>query len=262
MSSGVKSADVPTLRSLPSPSLTVSTCTAAVASASTTETSATKTEGQLTPISGVDIGPLDELAFEVTMRDAKVGYLKSLVGTPTFSLLFARLAAQEEKDREIGLAKHLPFHQTLLLHAEAETKKISSTTPKGDTTECYNVVISAADKCIDLIDSNAIALNLGMRVDKDDKTAVKTRKGMEEQKDALVDALFSKAKALMLLIPLGLNVKCNVEGEGEGDSVGMDTESYDNTLFLSAYRELLKWDDMTALRFVTINVFKLKIQKR
>lgn len=170
--------------------------------------------------------------FNRAMREAKVKYLKGMTGTDTFMPLVALLVAE---DRTIE--DDLAFQQALLVNAEAIALRSSER-------QDYEGVVAAADRVVALIDSTAIALNLGQLVNKENKDAVGARKETERRKSDLVNALCCKISALMKL----------------KDSSG-ETSSFQEA-FNSACDELLKWDDLSAQRFAKIRLTLLQDKKR
>jgi hypothetical protein len=198
-------------------------------------------------------------AFAKAMRDAQVAYLRTLAGKPSFAPLFARLEAEGAEAGAGAMSAHLPFQQALLLHAESEAR--SSAAPAAaaagagaDREQCLLRVVAAADRCVSLVDATAIALNLGQLVPKGDKAALAARKEVEGRRAELVAALRSKAVALLSLADLA-------EAGAAGAGAGAGGE-FAYGPFQAACRELLKWDDMSAPRFLLINLRKLRIQKR
>lgn len=79
-------------------------------------------------------------------------------------------------------------------------------------------------------------MNLGLRLDKDDKEAAKERKEIEKQRDILVDALLRKYSALGL--------------KGDVDGIG------------AVASELKKWVDIEDIKYFDVNVEKFKREVR
>ncbi|MEO2010582.1 MAG: S8 family serine peptidase [Pirellulaceae bacterium] len=57
-------------------------------------------------------------------------------------------------------------------------------------------VVTAADKVIDMIEQDEVAMHFGRRIDTGDAAAVKERKAFEKQRSHLIDALYRKGRAL------------------------------------------------------------------
>lgn len=168
--------------------------------------------------------------FSSAMKTAKVSFLKGLVGKPSFLPLSVDLSTEDST-----MTDFLPFQLVLLAHAEMEVKASA-------TKQSLETVIAVADKCASLIDTTAIALNLGRLVNKDDDVAVKARKDIEAKKSELVNALFSKACALLQLR--------QYEEETSGPA------------FDICFNEMKKWDDLSGSRFAKIHLAILKDKKR
>ena len=61
-------------------------------------------------------------------------------------------------------------------------------------------IVAAADEIIQRIDTTALAEHYGIKLDEDDPAAKKTRKDMDERKDALLDALYRKGRAMSYML--------------------------------------------------------------
>ena len=206
----------------------------------TTATKCTDTEeatidGGKAPVTGQD----DVLAsYHSAMRNARIKHIEQNAGSNEFTTLHNALLLEDP-----GLVEVLSYQQVILLDAELGAKK-------DPCTSTFMNVIDRADKCIALIDADAIALNLGKLVPKDNKNAAKARKEAEDAKKSLVNALQSKCCAYISLADIAES------------NISIDSQSYDYTLFDAVYQELSFWCDMSSPEFTAIKLRRLRVQKR
>ncbi len=176
----------------------------------------------------------EKLAEKV--RDVKVQHLGGLTEAVAFEALYAELVKE--------YPTHIPLLQARLKFVDGEkTRK-----------EHLAEVVAAADAVVGLVDTQALALHFGVKVDENDPKAVKLRGEMEEKKTALADALARKARALIDLRSEaegedGSSVKTSPssvvevgEEAAEKDKKAKEEEEKDEVALVLA--ELLKWDNL------------------
>jgi len=91
-------------------------------------------------------------------------------------------------------------------------------------------VIESADKIINSLDTTKLAIHYGTKLDPDDPSATKARKEIDQQKEALVDALYRKGLAI---------------AEKE------DVKKH-NPNFESNFNEIKKWIEVEDLKYVLL----------
>jgi len=106
-------------------------------------------------------------------------------------------------------------------------------------------VIGAADRIIAQIDTTKLAEHFGTKVDKDEPEEQRRNKKLVEERDALVEALTSKALAV---------------ASKAHDSLHMDEA--DRTTFLDSFREVRKWIDTTETKHARLHAIYEFLQNR
>ena len=162
--------------------------------------------------------PFDK--YHESIRDAKVDYCNKLVGKDDFDAIYRKCIEE------------YPNHLPLVLIALSNEKKRAGTKP-----ELQQAIIDQANIVIACIDTTALAIALGTKVEKDDKDAVEARKIVNKEKAGLLDALTATAFALIL------------------------KSEFDVTTFNTVWKEIMKWDELKAEKYWKIQVEKFKIDK-
>jgi hypothetical protein len=174
------------------------------------------------------------------VRDAKLKFLKGLIGLRTFAGVFHSLESE--------YADYLPLQMLMLNHcvkiAEMTKACSSGASIDGDLSSCLLKIVDYADRCLRLIDSTAIAIGLGRLVDKDDKSAVVQRKEVDAQRSQLLEILLIKTTAIIEL-----------------KSVSPDQSDWDE-LFEVTYKEMMKWDDLSSDKYLFVVYHRLVSWKR
>lgn len=137
------------------------------------------------------------------IKEATIKFLKSQIGAINFDTLYTNVI-QDFPD-------NLEVRKILLAHTNKLKIDTSTAVTNADefakSEKAYKAVTDAADSVISLIDQNAVAMEFGRNVDKDDVGALNVRKEMEGKKASLIEAFSAKAAALYDLIKL--NRKAN-----------------------------------------------------
>jgi tripeptidyl-peptidase-2 len=111
-------------------------------------------------------------------------------------------------------------------------------------------VVAAADEVVRRIDTNRLAGYFGVRTSPEDATSRKAQEEMQQQRDALVDALHRKARALACMerpeTPHAGNVPAS-ECEPAFEKVEIDG------LFEATFSGLRRWVDTTGDDYVTVH---------
>lgn len=171
-----------------------------------------------------DEKPQSEQVAEA-IRDAKVAQLSKLY-EPANRELFDRLTAEILKD----YSSYMPVLREELKRADGKEREKDLPT-----------VIAVADRIIAQIDQDQLAAHYGVKLDPDDKAAAKVRKEMDKQKEALVDALFRKARALF---DLAMNANPEARQAAVED-------------FEQAFGLLQKWVDTTGDEYLMLHIDRL-----
>jgi tripeptidyl-peptidase-2 len=116
-----------------------------------------------------------------------------------------------------------------LSKAVAELEKLDT---EGERKNRLEKIVAAAEKVVSLIDQDAVASNLGRRVDEDDADAVKVRKKMEKNKSHLVDAFYRRGRAIAYMELPDVVAKKPIENAEEHAK-----------RFEAAYKDLAQWAD-------------------
>jgi tripeptidyl-peptidase-2 len=208
----------------------------------------------------------------------------SAAGTPekdkAWEELCAVLEGKEGGGGDAAPANHLPLMLAKLAHADREaTRKKSSSScsssssggESGDGKEeggdgnggdggraSLEAVVSAADGVLSCLDASSLSSALGLKVvDPNDTAEAKARKGLEEKKAALIDALARKARALLDLSTIDEEGGAGGEEE-EKDSAAASAASADSSattattttttvaLFEETLKQLKQWEDVFA----------------
>jgi len=200
------------------------------------------------PVSSME-GHIDALA--VAVRDAKLKYLKGLSYDADKVSELSELLQSE-------YPTHLPLYQILLSHAMKRATAAVQTSSFPESV--LDQLALSANRVISLVDSQALATEMGTLVDKENAKAVTQRKDYELQKTALVDALGSKAMGYLYRIQYLQTESAAVEtGETPaaiiGDSSDVpETPSMSSSfsllketsgLFEATVGELCKWEDLS-----------------
>ncbi len=108
-------------------------------------------------------------------------------------------------------------------------------------------VVAAADQVLAQIDREKLAAHFGLKLDPDDQAAQRTRQEMEKQRDALVEALRRKARALLdreRLAPVT-------------QPVGLPPDAAADA-FEETFAELARWVDTTTGDYLPLHIDRLR----
>lgn len=222
------------------------------------------------------------------VKDAKLKYLKSLCGKsdPTFSEMTDKLMLE--------YPGNLTIYQTVLTYFVQLRSKHFDKVTLDDSKDVYRAlaasasfttflplldqVATAADGLLSLIDVGAIAQEFGTNApDKEDAVATAARKELENKKGMLVEAL--AAKAFVALDRLRLDEVSNSSVPNHGSNEADPSTAVDSNdppqptdgdvaatatisakdMFLNAYQQLARWDDISADKYWQLSVEKLKL---
>lgn len=167
--------------------------------------------------------------MEDAIRDLTVKKLKDLGGKETFDAIYT-VAKEKYPD-------HLPVLQAYLKHVDTASNREKQ---QAD-------IVAAADAVIAMINADQLATHFGTNSDKDDVQAAKLRKEMTTQKEALIDALARKARA----IGSAKKVESTDAAESQTKESGEDT--FEDT-FDSVLKELKKWDTVDATNHLHLSL--------
>jgi len=178
----------------------------------------------------------EEEKIAEAIRDLKVARLAQLEDEE-HSALFDRLAAEVLKD----YPNHTPVLRARLHRADG-----------ADREESLAAVVAAADAVIAQVDQERLAAHYGVKLDAEDKEGAEVRKEMDKQKDALVDALHRKGKALFDML----------EDKPAGERAETDAEETGDAAFEEAFAELGKWVDTTDADYLDLHIEREQRQGR
>ncbi len=108
-------------------------------------------------------------------------------------------------------------------------------------------VIAAADRLLAEIDREKLAAHFGLKLDPDDEAAQQTRREMEKQRDALVEALRRKARALLDREPFTPATQPVVPPPDPAEDP-----------FEQTFAELARWVDTTAGDYLALHIDRLR----
>lgn len=129
--------------------------------------------------------------LQESLRDAQIKHLETLrnwKNAQDHKVLLAELLTKDPK--------HLPLHLETL--AALESIKDPQENEEQEKLRLQEIV-TAADKLLESVDLDELARQLGRRVDKDDKQAVRASKEWSKTRDAVVEASSKKITALAKL---------------------------------------------------------------
>ncbi len=175
----------------------------------------------------------DKLAEAV--RDLKVTRLGELHDEEHRSL-FNRIAAEVLAD----YPNHLPVLVEQLRRADKHRE------------EDPQAVVDAADRVLAQIDQDALAAHFGVKLDPDDRAANKQRKEMEKKKDALVEALHLKARALFDI----------ATQRSDGGRPVTDAQAADYEAFEATFAEMQRWADTTDGDYYKLHIRRERLHDR
>ncbi|KAG0562456.1 hypothetical protein M758_9G144800 [Ceratodon purpureus] len=189
--------------------------------------------------------------LEEEVRDAKIKVLSALP-----------VSTKEEREEWEKLADTLKATYSTHLQLMVEIlNKISGSQGKGEEKFSVAKVIEAADDVIRLVDTGALARHFSMKCEAEDANAAKVRKEMDKQRDALADALYKKALALLQLeedqgtqkddtqAQEAPSVKSETSGVSASSPLGQETDKFEET-----YAELRKWADINSPKYLLLTV--------
>ena len=183
--------------------------------------------------------PVDETkeedGMDVAIREAKIKFLKTKLGEKSFISFYEPVATE--------YVDNLAVKQTLLNHY-VKCKGKGTTDEKSQVIED---IIKSANGIVAIIDQKSVAMELGIKEDKEDKIAVASRKDADTKKAALIEALAAKALAQYDKIRI----------ENIDDNSNPIVIEFGLTM-----KELAKWDDINNEKHWLLLVSKWKLQGR
>lgn len=219
-----------------------------------------------------------EKSLDSLVKDAKLKYLKGLIGNETtFPTALETIKTEFPEDLQV--------HQAAVAHADklltAEVSKAGKLRIENESsanskitqeiqsiTKCIDLVKSTISECASvfpLINKDEIALELGKNLDKDNAAAVALRKEVDGKKAALCDALHVKAKCFLHWIAslerlailqsfmppdaAAASVDPDSALDPTNTSSAIETAATLKEDFTATYKELLVWDDGTAEKY-------------
>lgn len=211
---------------------------------------------------------LPELAE--ALKEAKLKYLKGLIGKETFGTAYKLFKAEYAEDLQIRLAG---VSNARKVCGKAVTDASSGTA----TAESVKAAVEAAKSVLDatceansLIDSTAVAAALGVNADKDDAAEAAKRKDAETKKAAIIECYSADSATLLELLAL---IEKSDIGEAFSDSYrtvlassGCDdvvaaASDIKNRLDISI-KGVEKWDNLSADKHWKLCVGKHKAHGR
>ena len=181
-----------------------------VSSTSTPSTDTTTGTAVKTEVSPADAAVSE---YDKTIKEAKVKHLKSCIGNKkTFDPVYTLV--NTDYPTEVTVHSCKPAHLEKLLQIEYTTANKLKTQNDTSNNSVITTEIETLERCITLcesiklstntvitaIDQDAIALEYGRNLDKEDSAAGATRKEIDIQKSALIDALFILSKTYLIWI--------------------------------------------------------------
>jgi len=144
----------------------------------------------------------EEETLEMAVREAKIKYLKSLVGQEaSFSATHALLVAEYPDSLPIRLAllSHTVKCKAALLGSKKnEERKDPAVASELLASEVFARVLEAADQVLALIDTGAVAMALGTNApEQKDAVGSAARKDAETKKTAIIEALTQRCTVLL-----------------------------------------------------------------
>ena len=162
-----------------------------------------------------EVSPTDAAVseYDKTIKDAKIKHLKSCIGNKkTFDPVYTLVST--DYPTEVTVQSCKPAHLEKLLQTEYTTANKLKTQNATSNNSIISTEIDTLKHCITLceeiklstnsvitsIEQDAIALEYGRNLDKEDPTAGARRKEIDIQKSALIEALFILSKSYLIWI--------------------------------------------------------------
>ena len=176
---------------------------------------------------------LDDLLF-----DTKLAHLQSLAKQKK-SEDFEKLAAELLKIKP----KHLPILKARITMLDGDNRK-----------EHLPAVVKACDKVINAAKTKPLAAYFGIRRDPKTDEEKETHKIMTERRDALIDALYHKARAIAYMdLPVDPSDK-----DKPAVAKSPKTEEQRDALFEKTYKQLSGWVDPTEKKYALVHIRRLR----
>ena len=162
-----------------------------------------------------EVSPTDAAVseYEKTLKEAKIKHLKSCIGNKkSFDSVYTLVST--DYPTEVTVQSCKPAHLEKLLQSEYSTANKLKTQNATSNNSIISTEIDTLQHCITLceeiklstntvitsIEQDAIALEYGRNLDKEDSAAGARRKEIDIQKNALIEALFILSKSYLIWI--------------------------------------------------------------
>jgi len=200
----------------------------------------------------------EEESIDTVVRDSKIKFLKSKIGDKAFMPIYETVSAD--------YSDNLTVKQALLSHFIKSKSVIDKDDEDNDKNEkllaALTDIINGANSIVTMIDQKAVAMELGVKEDKENPASVTARKDADTKKTALIEAYSAKGVALIEKLRLVVsNSNSNSNSNGNNNDNNNATDLIESE-FEMTIKELSKWDDITSDKHWQLYISKLKHRRR